>query len=405
MVASLLAATTVFGQNQNNSCQPPKAPPVCQPVKPTCQPQVCKPAKPAVCGIVQEPQVPTIAAYNAPAEINIGMQGEYDFFVTGTFIYWQPLLDNFSVGIQDSLTLADLTVHGLGARTNTIDMDFDYKPGFKVGLGMNLQHDDWVGYAEYTRIHGKHNVSSSSDSATPTIIATRGHPIFLQGIGQVYSSLHSKYTCNLDFIDGQLERVYYVGQNLVFHSSFGARGGWILQNQHTRYNGITNVGVPGPLPFAGNAETNIYDRVHSWAIGPKTGLKMDWIFGDGFRFYGNTFADLLYTKYKVQGKAVVLARSGNNAFGLTAGQFLAGTFRDKVAALRTHLDIEMGFGWGTYLDNNGWHVDFAVGYDFQVFFNQNMFTQFPSSTSPGINLEQLGNLYMQGLNVTARLDF
>lgn len=401
VVASLLAASTIFGQNQN-SCQPKSAPPVCQPVKPTCQPQICKPAKPAVCGVLQEHPVPTIAAYNAPAEINIGMQDEYDFFVTGSFIYWQPLVDNLGLGLSNSTVLED-GVPFTSVRTNVIDMDFNYKPGFQVELGMNLQYDNWVGYAEYTRVHGKHTQSSSTPVTAPNIFATRGHPNLVSS-AQLYNSLNASYHCNLDIVDGRMERVYYVGQNLVFHSAWGMRGAWILQKLHTQYvNGSAATTDFGDEFTSQPGVLNEYNRLHTWAVGPSVGLEMDWLLGDGFRFFGSGYGDVLYTKYKVQYKTVFMPT-------VTGGPFLIGqpitiTSRDKVSALRTHVDLEAGLGWGTYLSDNGWHLDFALSYGFQVFFNQNMFMHFNDDVVLGNGSEENGNLYVQGLTATARVDF
>ena len=398
MVASLLAVSSVFGQN---SCQQKSAAPVCQPVKPTCQPQVCKPAKPAVCGVLQAPQMPTIAAYNAPAEINVGMQGEYDFFVSADFLYWQPLQDNMSVGLRNSNSLADIVSPGTGMQGNYIDMDFNYKPGFQVALGMNLQNDDWVGYAQYTRVHGRHTTSSSVPNTDPSIFATWGTP-FLLGDASVYNQVNANFGCNLDFVDGMMERVYYVGQSLVFHSAFGARGSCITEKMQLQYN-YDGATITGGSATAFPYNTNVVGRVHSWAVGPRTSLEMDWVLGDGFRFFGTGAADVLYTRYKVQDKTTVLARATSGDF--VTGQTLSFVTKDRVSALRTHLDLEAGFGWGTYLDNNGWHVDFTVGYGFQVFFNQNMFQQYYDDVFAGAHTEEHGNLYIQGLNVSARLDF
>lgn len=360
------------------------------------KPEMCKPAT----EVLPCPQMPTIAAYNAPAEIHIGMPDDYDFFATANFLYWQPIQDNMGAAVTAEQPIAVLGVP-IGQGT-VVNMDFDYKPGFKAGLGMNLCHDDWVGYAEYTRVHGEHHVSASSASTDPRIYAMRGHPFQLANIGQVFSDMHSSYGCNLDFIDGQMERVYYVGQKFVLHSSVGMRGAWILQRWHNNYNGT--VARSGLAASAINGELNVYERTHSWAVGPRGGLKMDWMFGRGFRFYGTGFADILYTKYKLQTKSVVVTREA--VVGVLApGQSSTLILSNEVPAVRAHADFELGLGWGSCFRNNRWHVDFAVGYDFQVFFNQDVFTHFEDSAALAVSSYAFSNLYMQGLNVSARLDF
>jgi hypothetical protein len=75
--------------------------------------------------------------------------------------------------------------------------------------------------------------------------------------------------------------------------------------------------------------------------------------------------------------------------------------------LRTHLDLEFGIAWGSYFDNNNWHVDLSAGYGFQVFFNQNMFRWFASTYYGSVaqSVSPNGNLYMHGLTASARFDF
>jgi len=403
MVASLLATTSIFGQNQKDQgacCVPP--------------PPVCKPAK---CCVTQAPQEPRVCAYNAPAEINVGCQGDIDIFVTGSFIYWQAMQDNMTIGLTDNNSLR-LTTAGAGSeptiKGNFIESKFGFKPGFKVGLGLNLQTDDWDGYAEYTRVHGDTDTHSNGPLSTPSILATFIHPFLAQatfnlGAGQVFNTVKSSYRNNLDFVDAEMGRTYYVGRRLIFRSAWGARGAWILQNIHVRYNNITAAGTVDPALLIGSlpSEVNVYQRSHSWAVGPRAGLMMDWMLGCGFRFFGSGYGDLLYTKYKLQDKTVLLPKTAgvNTATSLIAGVPVSIITKDRPRGIRAHLDMEMGFGWGSYFDNNNWHFDLSAAYGWQVFFDQNMFRHYTSASMVASNVVPNGNLYVQGLTVTGRLDF
>jgi hypothetical protein len=396
MVASLLAATSIFGQGQNQGA--------CVPQQCVPQPPVCKPAK---CCVPQVPQAPTVCAYNAPNEINVGCQGDIDFFVTGSFLYWQPSQDNMDIALTNNNPMLGLagtafpTVQG-----SFVEMNFSYQPGFQVGLGLNLQVDDWDGYAEYTRVHGTHSTSTNGPLATPSVFATWGNSTLMDAVnGQVFNTASGHYRNNLDFVDAEMGRRYFVGKRLIFRSAWGARGAWILQNVHVNYNNSTLaastdasgtlVSIPG--------EVNVYQRSHSWAVGPRAGLTMDWMLGSGFRFFGTGYGDILYTKYKLQDKTVAVNRVAANGVGV--GVPVSVITYDKVGALRTHLDLEMGLGWGSYFDNNNWHFDLSASYGYQVFFDQNMFRHYENPIFVATNTVPNGNLYVQGLNVTARLDF
>lgn len=334
-----------------------------------------------------------LPAYNAPARIDV--RGSWDLYATASFIYWQLSQDNMEVAFSDSLSNAAYTTSNQ-VMGNQIAMDFDYKPGFKVGLGLNFEHDDWTTFAEYTRIHASNHKSANANDisgiVTP-LLPTWGHPYVLGT--NVYNTASENWHTNLDLIDLDLGRTYYVGTQLTFRPFFGARGAFITQNVHVEYvnttftNNGTFVEVPGVL--------DVYKRLHSWAVGPRAGVDTNWIVGRGFRFFGNANADLLYTKYKIQDKTnFVATATGTNEFFVS---------EEHSINLRTHLDLELGLGWGSYFDNNNWHIDLSAAYGFQVFFDQNMFGNYLSASMPGRALTPIGNLYAQGLTATVRFDF
>lgn len=407
MVASLLAMTSIFGQNQNQgSCAPQQCVP---------RPPVCKPAK---CCTPQQPMQPTNCAYNAPAEINVGCVGDIDIETSVSFLYWQPSQDNMAVGFTSSAPIGLAAAQALpqaSIQGSFIDMDFDFKPGFKVGLGMNLQMDDWDGYAEYTRVHGWHSVFSNGNGpvgGVPAIFSTFSHPYL--NIGQVggmlFNTVFGSYRNNLDFVDAEMGRTYYVGKSLIFRSAFGARAAWMLQNVHVRYNNTTAAATvdASNLIVSLPSVLDVYQRAHSWGVGPRTGLMMDWMLGAGFRFFGSGYGDILYTKYKVQDKSVLMPRAaGGGGTGSTARVGVPVTVNgyEKVFGLRTHLDLEMGFGWGSYFSNKNWHFDLSFAYGWQVFFDQAMFRHFTSASEIGAYTNPNGNMYIQGLTLTARLDW
>jgi hypothetical protein len=379
VVASLLAATSAFGQSQANCKSPQKV------------------------GQMETPQKPMVSAYNAPAEINIGMQGDRDVFGSASFLYWQPSLDNMSFAAASTVdpSIYSFNTNGvLGA--SFVEIDFKYQPGFKVGLGLTLQTDNWDTYSEYTRVHGKHTASSNGLFNSPSLYPTLAPPDIVPPVLTqifLFNNAAVSYRNNLDFVDVETGRKYYVGNSLIFRSGFGLRGAWILQNFHASYSTPGAVVSVSSRPVTVVANVDVYARTHSWGVGPRTGLTMDWLLGYGFRFFGSGYTDLLYSKYKIQYKLTGLALAPAVALSETA---YATTYQ-KTSGLRTHLDLEMGFGWGSYFDNNNWHVDFSAAYGFQAFFNQNMF---PTYNAPAvINTATPGDLYVQGLTLTARLDF
>jgi len=404
---SLLAATSVFGQEKagqepqlistsSELADASDCAPACTPVQPMCHPFICKPQR---CGNVQETQMPLNPAYNAPAEINIGLMGDWNIFTSVSYLYWQALQDDMRIGTEGSQSVATFVGPGTRDKAEVIDLHFDYKSAFQVAMGMNFHNDDWVGYVEYTRFHGTDHVSRGVPNSNPTLYNLWGDDALsttLNGTA-VFNDLSALFGFKLDFIDAQLERVYYVGQKLIFHSVFGLRWASILEKLYAfySYNGnlINNqnarvAALPGTLEAT--------HRTSSWGIGPRFGMEMDWLMRYGFRFFGSAFADILYTSYNIQTKSVTMPFT--SAFTpFTAGNAIYYSTHDHdKGMLRTHLDFDLGLGWGRYFDYNNYHVDFSASYGFQVFFNQNMLRLPEYSPS---------NLYVQGLTCTARLDY
>jgi Legionella pneumophila major outer membrane protein precursor len=396
VLAALMAVSTVCGQEVDAGNSEPK-------------PIVCPPSQ---CGPEQSPQMPATLGYNAPAEINAGCQGDLDFFGSASYLYWQSWVDNLAFAFVNNNPLSETVTPGIQGEYK--EMTFRFRPGFKVGLGANLERDDWDGYTEYTRFRGNHTASTDGNGSPANlapIYATIGNS-FLQNLftngGGAYSTAASRYRNDLDFVDAEIGRTYYVGKQLVFHPAFGARAAWILQSLHVDYN------YPAVNPFMDDqsiifsstrTDVNIYQRVHSWGIGPRIGLEMDWMAGYGIRIMGSGYLDILYTRYHLQDKTAVIQLAQNPSILVRPGTVTTHTDKERMWALRTHLDMEMGFGWGRYLLANDWHVDLSATYGWQIFFDQNMLRKFWDRAILNSYKNPISSLYVQGLTLTARLDY
>lgn len=331
--------------------------------------------------LVQSQMMP---AYNAPARIDV--RGSWDVYASGAFTYWQPIQDNMELGFVDNQTGGANLLNA-----NIVNFDFDYKPGFQVGLGMNMDHGDWDSQALYSWYRGKHTTKTTLDrvNAPDTVL----HPMqMFPAMTDTFYSGNESWKLRMDLLDWQLARNYYVGMKLSFRPFFAARAAWIRQNKVVSFNDNVNAQDQG---------FRVGQRSTSWGVGPRAGIGTNWMIGEGFRVFGNAGADILFTQY---------TKLRSNQSSLDAqGQIISGTTyivkQNDLNTLRTHMDLEIGFGWGTYFDNNNWHVDLSAGYGFQVFFNQNVFRSFSSGTGTAVSESPNGNLYMHGLTATTRFDF
>jgi hypothetical protein len=364
LVASLFVATAAFAQ-QNGNCAPKQD--ACKPCQKVCP---CPPAK-----------VELNPAYNAPA--NIDLTCSWDVNVNASFLYWQATQSNMGLGVLVSMT--DTGLPSVVVNERTINMDYDYKPGFRVGLGWELDHDNWDMQAEYTWFHAHNSrsvkaptaVSPAASYIAPTV--TSPYPALAQGEVKQATSVDSSWRLKMDIVDLNIGRSCYVGKELTMRPSLGLRGAFIRQQLK-----VENVFTP-------TNKENARLRTNSWGVGPSVALDANWNLCDGFRIFGNTEADLLYTRYTRSNFT-----SSLKSFDIESPQDYSfkRTVRN-IDTVRTHLDINAGIGYGTYFDCNNWYFDISAGYEFQAFFDQNMFN---TNSTPG-------NLYTQGLTLKARLDF
>ncbi len=308
---------------------------------------------------------PTVSGYNSPARVDV--RRSWGLYVEGSFIYWQPKEEGLELG-----TDLDLTDFNNGIDNGSIvNLSFPYKPGFKAGLGLHTSEDNWDLYAEYTWLYTTHH-KTAGGSQTP--IQSKWYVT-----NALFSSFAAKWRMHLDIGDLNLSRACYVGKSLVERPYLGGRGLWIRQLYSQE--GVTT--------FLGNAAA-MHAKSRSWALGPRIGVEMDWLFTTDLRLFGTASASLLYTKY------TVLYKCDSTVFGTPVAHI-----KNKISFARPNADIGIGLGWGTYFSNYNWHIDISASYDFQVFFNQNMMANLAFNSSDG----DTGNLYLQGLTATLRLDF
>ncbi len=318
--------------------------------------------------------------YNPSACIDL--REGWDVYLTGSFLYYQASEDNLEVAIESQSSTG--TFIALPIQGSVVNMDFDYQPGFKVGIGMNFNRDAWDTFLEYTRLH----LTTSQSAAQPL----NGHLFSLWALRALssltiyeLSQVDGAWRLNLDLADWSLGRCFFVGKSLTFHTYFGARAAWINQ-RYTMTNTLLSNGTV----------SKDYFKTNSWAVGGRAAIHTHWMIGAGLRLYGKGSMDLLYTRYHMDVQQA-------NPISTVA------VFKvqdEHVNCVRSHVETELGMGWGSYLMDQNWHIDFEVGYDFQIFWDQNMLRDFGAIDFLGSGGKGAqGNLYLQGVIISAQLDF
>ncbi len=260
---------------------------------------------------------------------------------------------------------------------------FQYKPGFKVGIGFNTDYDDWVVALEYTWMHQTtHSHTSTASVAAPLSTLNWTIPNSL-AFPLTESSVSSRWKMHFDRLDFTVARPFYQGKRLTVTPFTGLRGQWIRQS----------LTIDGDADLLGilSFDDDVRVRSHSWAVGPVVGANTHYLLGAGFRFEGVAAGSIVYTKYT---KVRQSETFGDSSFGSRVGH---------LGFLRPTAELGLGFGWGSYLGCQDYYIDLSARYDFHVLWDQNVMVEFVNAMNgvPGTN----GNLYMHGLTLTLLFAF
>ena len=341
-------------------------------------------------------------AYNAPARINVC---DIDTFVTSSFIYWDILTDQTDLGILRNGNLESTEYDFIIRKFPT-----NYVPGFKVGIGTKFFVDNWDLFAQYTRLHKTNH--TSFDFTNPNFTNTFFTPWSMVGKNFILTpvgNIRASKKFDLDKIDLELARSFYVGKNLTLKSFVGTQVHLLNQNYNIQYTDkVTGAGsVTFDIPI------RLFLKNDSWALGPRLGLGANWIFYKGFRLFGSGVLNLLYTENEISG-------FGSNYSKFGAGNPTNISFtvkKDKQTVLRDVEELMLGFGWGSYFKCDKWHFDLFVAYETQRYSHTNYIAQVAQMPdidddtgnlligNTSSNLVKPGDSFLHGLTVSARFDF
>lgn len=351
------------------------------------------------------------AGYNTPAVIDVSPKNmpirpeSTHVFIDGAFTYWYAGEDGLEIAENGVLNGSTLYFPKNG---KTVAQSSEYKPGFKVALGVVGEHE-WSAKAEYTWYRGTtHTTSSQSPTTVPTAgiatsTASTGTSVlvvdtwFQQGtsVGQALSGskVSSSWHLAMDIVDVVFGRPFYTGRAFTVSPFGGLRTAWIRQTMKVNL-------TENPAIFSGSIPAQpIQSRnsSNSWSLGGIMGCQSEYLLPMGFRLEGDASASLLYTQYT----------SINHSEDAAATTFNAGPYTLSVSnysAMRPMAELGLGFGWGRYLSNGDFHIDFSADYDFMMFWSQNMFRKLIDHNLTGTGSTP-GDLYLHGLTFTARFDF
>ncbi|MBS0605992.1 MAG: hypothetical protein JSR57_03490 [Verrucomicrobia bacterium] len=316
-------------------------------------------------------------------------------FLECDFLYWRAEMDGIEFAVS-STSPNDADTDEMSSMTGGKwkDIDFEWGPGFRVGIGYHTPYDFWDLSLLWTRF----NHSSSGHAHQPSgggLAATWFTFATLLGINCEKASGH--WDLNYNTLDLLLSRTFFVSRGLTLRPGLGIRGAWIDQDMRYHYSGVDYVFLHGFGAPLGPEKVNLSNDYH--AIGILAGLGLDYCFNNHWSIYGNLAGSLLYGGFEVDEHLKV---KGVNLFGRRPFYH----FSEDRNRLKSNVEMGVGLKWESDLNRKRVHLSFFAGYEFIVWFNQNQLKNFWFSGLDNGSYNQLdGNLSLQGGTFGGRIDF
>jgi len=292
-----------------------------------------------------------------------------DTHITTEFIYWTAREDQLSFAVKQPFNEDFSALEGRVSQPN-----WEYSPGFKVGLGILYDHDGWDIYANYTWLRPR--------TSKKTVRADGNDALILRSFGNSNSpdsfrSLSASWSLDFNTVDLELGRNFFISRCLKLRPHFGMKGTW--QKQDFPIKGVLS---PDGISFL-----EYTNKLDYWGVGIRTGLDSSWQFSPCLSAIGEVAISALWEGYKTKRKVV------SAELLLTEVDFTSECHR-----INPVLELLLGMRWETWFCCDAYHFAIDGGWEIQWWNDQNHF-----STIQGPDL--LGDLYLQGFTLKFRFDF
>lgn len=310
----------------------------------------------------------------------------YGVDISVDVLYWRSRVQGTNYAISDN---AGSTLLPWTGQFASAQADWDW--GFRIGAGLTFDYDGWDVQAQYTYFENTgsdESVAGNNDGIRQTrspywLMNGDLNETFLDlDVGRAKSSIKIGF----DNLDLQLGRNYYVSEALSLRPFVAAQTAWIDVTQRTVYSNLEGIYVDDSI--------NVNETSKFWGLGPEIGVGSKWSVKNGVSVFGLVTGGLLYGNFD-QTYSAWTSR--------TLGAFTENkvTITNDTNGVAPNTRLNVGLRYDTYLNNNAQHFGIALSYDTQYWFGVNK----TAEPTDGIFFTRYNDLSMQGITLSARLDF
>jgi len=349
-------------------------------VNPECTP--CPPADPcAKCAQIWPDHGPNwiITPHGGPC-VACG----FDAHITAEFIYWTGREEHLGFAYKETFDTVD-SRQTVASKGSIYEPDWNFRPGFRVGVGVLRNHDGWDVYANYTWLVIRNTKNTVRKGKPNEQIIPIGTFTFAGASPDLVTSSSGKWTLDFNVVDLELGRNFFISRYLTLRPHFGLKGTWQKQS----FDVSTFSDTSAKLPWDQYLSDNSLDY---WGIGICAGLDTAWHLNRCSSVVAEVATCAMWERFTVDAKAT--RTSSTNAAPNVAVLNVEKSFH----TIKPVLELFLGARWETWFCCDNFHFSIEGGWEQQWWGDQNQF--FDSATQ-----SRLGDLVLQGFTMKLRLDF
>lgn len=310
------------------------------------------------------------------------------FFFTGEILYWDTKLGgtDYVLTVAEPKSTPAPPIKG-SIKSNSFGWDF----GGRLGLGMNLPHDGWDLYLNFT-YYENHDTDACFKNPPSILLSEVG---FFGGIYQQAKSTFDLTYLNLDL---EMGREFFISKRLSLKMHWGLKGTRLLQEHK-----VKSIFSPFQPDQIFGEFYRVYNRCDFNGIGPRVGFQGNWFLGYGFRLMHEMAASLLYCYFDVVEKE----KTSPN----TSTQDVDIRLKGKMGRFIPFAQMFLGLGWGDYFNDEKFYLTLKVGYEVLYFWRENQCLEaddwnFSPLLNVRLNYKRFAeDLSFYGITFRMRLDF
>lgn len=335
-----------------------------------------------------------------------------DFYVALEYLLWQA----DEGGLQYIMTMVPAPTTPPVSNNNleqgtVVGPSFNFRSGFKVGLGFDTDYDGWDFGVLYTWLYGKasnsfgvsdaldvpNNLTLWAGNFTVLPFNQRADIALFQNSAQTGNA---QWILHFNSVDADLGRAFFVSPRLILRPHFGLKGAWIKQLYNIEYN---QEGISGLITAPGGTQQafvlaaedyHIHNVQHAWGLGPRVGFDTTWMLLKDVSCFGN------FSLAGLWGQFSTTRVDTSNVMNLITHKVVVENFtavnaKSKFRQFMPVIETQIGFNYDYWLQDSRYRMRFQLVWETQTWLDQNQFLE------AGV----FGNLGLQGLTASFRVDF